>query len=109
MPDIDRSMGFGRQTQSEIYRAGARAREPKIPVRWPDLVWRAERAMSAEAWAYVHGWGGFASTAEADADAFGACRIVPRVLRDGSARGLGVTRVGRDRAHPLLAGAGGVL
>ena len=80
--DIDRSLGFGRQTQSAIFRAGASGREPRIPVRWPELIARAERAMSAEAWAYVHGSSGLESTAEANADAFDAWRIVPRVLRD---------------------------
>jgi isopentenyl diphosphate isomerase/L-lactate dehydrogenase-like FMN-dependent dehydrogenase len=107
--DIDRSVGFGRQTQSAIYRAGARGREPKIPVRWPELVSRAERAMSSEAWAYVHGSSGIESTAEVNADAFDAWRIVPRVLRDVSARDLGVSLFGHDYATPLLAAPVGVL
>ena len=102
-------MGFGRQTQSAIYRAGARGREPKIPVRWPELVARAERAMSSEAWAYVHGSSGIESTAEVNADAFDAWRIVPRVLRDVSARDLGVSLFGHDYATPLLAAPVGVL
>ncbi len=38
MPDAERSTGLGRQTQSAIYRAGASGREPRIPVRWPELV-----------------------------------------------------------------------
>ena len=109
MSDIDRSMGFGRQTQSAIYRAGARGREPKIPVRWPDLLARAERAMSAEAWAYVHGSSGIESTAETNADAFDAWRIVPRVLRDVSARDLGVSLFGHDYPTPLIAAPIGVL
>ncbi|MEO5919889.1 MAG: alpha-hydroxy-acid oxidizing protein [Pseudolysinimonas sp.] len=109
MPDIDRSMGFGRQTQSEIYRAGARGREPKIPVRWPELVARAERAMSSEAWAYVHGSSGLETTAEMNADAFDAWRIVPRVLRDVSDRDLGVTLFGHSYPTPLLAAPVGVL
>ena len=109
MPDTDRSMGFGRQTQSAIYRAGASGRGPKIPVRWPDLVARAERAMSAEAWAYVHGSSGLESTAEANADAFDAWRIVPRVLRDVSDRDLGVTLFGHSYPTPLLAAPVGVL
>ena len=102
-------MGFGRQTQSAIYRAGAQGREPKIPVRWPELVARAERAMSAEAWAYVHGSSGIESTAEVNADAFDAWRIVPRVLRDVSARDLGVKLLGHEYPTPLLAAPVGVL
>ena len=107
--DVDRSTGFGRQTQSAIYRAGARGREPRIPVRWPDLVARAERAMSSEAWAYVHGSSGMESTAEVNAEAFDAWRIVPRVLRDVSNRDLGVTFFGHSYATPLIAAPVGVL
>jgi lactate 2-monooxygenase len=109
MSDTDRSMGFGRQTQSAIYRAGASGRGPKIPVSWPDLVARAERAMSTEAWAYVHGSSGLESTAEANADAFDAWRIVPRVLRDVSDRELGVTLFGHSYPTPLIAAPVGVL
>ncbi|HEX7835252.1 MAG TPA: alpha-hydroxy-acid oxidizing protein [Pseudolysinimonas sp.] len=109
MSDVDRSTGFGRQTQSAIYRAGARGREPRIPVRWPDLVARAERAMSSEAWAYVHGSSGMESTAEVNAEAFDAWRIVPRVLRDVSNRDLGVTLFGHSYATPLIAAPVGVL
>ncbi len=109
MSDIERSSGFGRRTQSAIYRAGASGREPRIPVRWPELVARAERAMSPEAWAYVHGSSGLESTAEANADAFEGWRIVPRVLRDVSERDLGVSLFGRSYPTPLLAAPVGVL
>lgn len=109
MPESDRSTGFGRQTQSAIYRAGASGREPRIPVRWPELVARAERAMTPEAWAYVHGSSGLESTAEANADAFEAWRIVPRVLRDVHDRDLGVSLFGRSYPTPVLAAPVGVL
>ena len=102
-------MGFGRRAQSAIYRAGAGGRQPRIPIRWPELVARAERAMSPEAWAYVHGSSGIESTAEVNADAFDAWRIVPRVLRDVSSRELGVTLFGHDYPTPLLAAPVGVL
>jgi len=109
MSDIDRSVGVGRQVQSAIYRAGASGRRPRIPVRWPDLVAGAERAMSPDAWAYVHGSSGLESTADANARAFDAWRIVPRVLRDVSARDLGVTLLGNAYPTPLLAAPVGVL
>ena len=67
MPDTDRSMGFGRQTQSAIYRAGASGAGRRSRSAGPICVARAERAMSAEAWAYVHGSSGVESTAEANA------------------------------------------
>lgn len=65
--------------------------------------------MTAEAWAYVQGSSGSESTAEVNADAFDAWRIVPRVLRDVSTRDLGVTLFGREYSTPLLAAPVGVL
>jgi isopentenyl diphosphate isomerase/L-lactate dehydrogenase-like FMN-dependent dehydrogenase len=109
MTDLDRAMGPGRATQSAVYRAGVSGREPRIPVRWPDLVAKAERAMSPEAWAYVHGSAGLETTAEANADAFDAWRIVPRVLRDVTARDLSVELFGHRYPTPLLAAPVGVL
>ena len=101
--------GFGRRTQTAIFRAGASGVEPRVPTRWPDLVAAAERAMSTEAWAYVHGSSGSESTAQANADAFSQWRIVPRVLRDVSERDLGVTLFGHPYPTPLLASPVGVL
>jgi isopentenyl diphosphate isomerase/L-lactate dehydrogenase-like FMN-dependent dehydrogenase len=101
--------GFGRRTQTAIFRAGASGTEPRIPTRWPTLLAAAERAMSPEAWAYVHGSSGTESTAEANAEAFEQWRIVPRVLRDVSERDLGVTLFGHEYATPLLASPVGVL
>jgi isopentenyl diphosphate isomerase/L-lactate dehydrogenase-like FMN-dependent dehydrogenase len=101
--------GFGRRTQTAIFRAGASGAEPRIPSGWPALVARAQRAMTDEAWAYVNGSSGTESTAEANAEAFEQWRIVPRVLRDVSERDLGVTLFGHSYATPLLASPVGVL
>jgi len=101
--------GFGRRTQTSIFRAGASGAEPRIPTGWQALISRAERAMSAEAWAYVHGSSGTESTAEANAEAFEQWRIVPRVLRDVSERDLSVTLFGHHYPTPLLASPVGVL
>lgn len=109
MTDLDRAMGPGRAAQSAIYRAGVSGRLPRIPVAWNDLVARASRAMSPEAWAYVHGSAGVESTAEANADALDAWRIVPRVLRDVRDRDLSVELFGHRYPTPLLAAPVGVL
>jgi isopentenyl diphosphate isomerase/L-lactate dehydrogenase-like FMN-dependent dehydrogenase len=109
MTDLDRALGPGRATQSAVYRAGVSGREPRIPVRWDALVARAERAMSAEAWAYVHGSAGLETTAEANAGAFDDWRIVPRVLRDVTGRDLSVELFGHRYPTPLLAAPVGVL
>ena len=102
-------MGPGRATQSAIYRAGVSGREPRIPVRWPELLAKAERAMSPEAWAYVHGSAGLETTAEANANAFDDWHIVPRVLRDVTDRDLGIELFGHHYPTPLLAAPVGVL
>lgn len=69
----------------------------------------AQRAMSNEAWAYVHGSAGIESTAEANAEAFEQWRIVPRVLRDVAERDLGISLFGHRYPTPLLASPVGVL
>lgn len=109
MSDIDRSMGIGRQTQSSIFRAGARGATPKVPAAWNDLVARAERAMSSEAWGYVAGSAGLETTADANAEAFDQWRILPRVLRDVTDRDLGIELFGRRYPTPLIASPVGVL
>ena len=106
---VDRAAGIGRSTQSTIYRAGASGVRPAVPTRWPELVAAAERAMSADAWAYVAGSSGREGTADANAAAFDRRRILPRVLRDVSARDLGVELFGHRYAAPILAAPVGVL
>ena len=101
--------GFGRQSQTAIFRAGASGITPDIPTRWSSLVETAHRAMSLDAWAYVHGSSGIESTAEANARAFERWRIVPRMLRDVSERDLGVALFGHRYPTPLLASPVGVL
>ncbi len=101
--------GFSRITQTAIFRAGASGGRPRIPTRWPELVTAAERAMSADAWAYVHGSSGTESTSAVNASAFERWRIVPRVLRDVSERELGVSLFGHDYPTPLIASPVGVL
>jgi lactate 2-monooxygenase len=103
------SQGVGRAAQSTIYRDGVTGRVPRIPVRWPELVARAGRAMSAPAWAYVHGSAGLETTAAANAAALDAWRIVPRMLRDVTDRDLGVTLFGHRYPTPLLAAPVGAL
>ncbi len=99
----------GRARQSEVFRAGASGRRPAVPTSWPALVAAAERAMTPDAWAYVAGSAGRESTAEANYEAFESWRIVPRMLRDVSARDLSIELFGRRHPTPLLACPIGVL
>ena len=105
MPD----QGFGRRTQSDIFRRGASGAHGRVPTRWSELVAAAERAMSPDAWAYVAGSGGLESTAFANAEAFESWRIVPRMLRPIGDRDLGVELFGTRLPTPLLVAPVGVL
>lgn len=101
--------GFGRTTQSAIYGAGATGSAPLVPTNWNDLEGAAERALSAEAWAYVAGSSGNESTSRANRDAFERWRIVPRVLRTVESRDVSITLFGHKYPTPLLASPVGVL
>jgi isopentenyl diphosphate isomerase/L-lactate dehydrogenase-like FMN-dependent dehydrogenase len=65
--------------------------------------------MSPEAFAYVAGSAGRERTADANVDAFGRWRIVPRMLRDVSTRDLSIELFGRRYPSPVIAGPVGVL
>jgi lactate 2-monooxygenase len=106
---VDRAAGIGRTTQSTVYRGGASGTRPAAPTRWRDLVAAAERAMSADAWAYIAGSSGREGTADANAAAFDRRRILPRVLRDVSARDLSVELFGHRYPAPVIAAPVGVL
>ena len=65
--------------------------------------------MSAEAFAYVAGGAGSERTMAANREAFDRWRIVPRVLRDVSARDSSIALFGRTLPSPLLLAPIGVL
>ena len=65
--------------------------------------------MSRQAWAYVAGGAGAEGTIDANRAALDRWRIVPRVLRDVSARDTSVTLFGRAIPTPLLLAPLGVL
>ncbi len=101
--------GIGRAVQSTVYRAGAGGTRPAVPTSWDALVAAAERAMTADAWAYVAGSSGREGTADANHAAFERRRLVPRVLRDVSERDLSVELFGHRYPAPVLAAPVGVL
>jgi lactate 2-monooxygenase len=100
---------IGRDTQSAIYRGGAVGRMPIVPSDWDALERAARARMSPEAFAYVAGSAGRERTADANVEAFGRWRIVPRMLRDVSSRDLSVELFGRRYPAPIVAGPIGVL
>lgn len=100
---------MGRARQARIYQEGVSGRRPRVPVAWTRLEAAARRAMSRAAYAYVAGAAGLEDTMAANREGFGRWRIVPRVLRDVSARDPGVELFGRRLRAPLLLCPVGVL
>ncbi|MPQ97983.1 lactate 2-monooxygenase [Modestobacter sp. I12A-02628] len=101
--------GTGRQRQDQVYRAGAYGRLPAVPTSARRLQRAARRRLSARAYAYVAGGAGDEDTQRANRAAFDRWAVVPRVLRDVSARDTSVELFGRRLPAPLLLGPVGAL
>lgn len=95
--------------QSDVYLAGVSGLRPRVPVGADALERAAEEAMSPEAFAYVAGGAGAESTVRENRAAFERWRIVPRVLRDVSARDTSVELFGARIPAPVLLAPIGVL
>jgi isopentenyl diphosphate isomerase/L-lactate dehydrogenase-like FMN-dependent dehydrogenase len=100
---------IGRAVQARIYREGAFGRLPTVPVSPAALERAARRRMSRAAYAYVAGAAGQERTARANTDAFGRWSVVPRMMRDTTARDTSVELFGRRLPAPLLLAPIGVL
>ncbi len=101
--------GFGRETQSTIYRDGASGRRPAVPTGARALCDAAHAVMSPEAWAYVAGSSGSESSADANRAALDGWRILPRVLRNVAVRDLGIELFGHRYPSPVIAAPVGAL
>jgi lactate 2-monooxygenase len=88
--------------QIEIYLAGLSGQRPEYPIALAELEQAAREAMTAEAWGYVAGAAGTESTMQANRDAFGRWRIVPRILRNVAERALAVELFGARLNAPVL-------
>jgi lactate 2-monooxygenase len=100
---------YGRTRQTDVYLAGVRGRRPLVPFSFVKLEATARRRMPREAFAYVAGGAGLESTIDANRAAFERRRIVPRMLRDVSARDTSVSLLGRKLPSPFLLAPIGVL
>ena len=98
----DDHRGYGRATQSEVYRAGLSGTRPAVPVDLDALERAARKAVSSEAFAYLAGGAGAEATMAANRAAFTRWQIWPRVLRDVSSRDLSIELLGRRRATPFV-------
>jgi lactate 2-monooxygenase len=86
----------------EIYLRGLGGETPAVPVSIAELERAAIAAMEPRAANYVGAGAGSEDTIRANAEAFRAHRIVPRMLRDVSARELSTTILGTAMPAPLL-------
>lgn len=93
---------IGPERQREIFLQGVSGARPAAPTDARLLEARARAVMSAEAFAYVAGGAGLERTMAANRAAFDRWRIVPRMLRDVSARELGVELFGAKLPAPVL-------
>src|SRR3954451_20551164 len=102
-------MAIGILRQTSIYRAGVSGRRPRVPTDATKLEQRARKAMPSEAFAYISGGAGTGATMRANREGFDRWRIVPRMLRDVSARDGGIELFGRRLESPFLLSPVGVL
>jgi lactate 2-monooxygenase len=99
----------GRERQAEIFLGGAIGQRARVPFDSKQLEERAQSSMTAEAFAYVAGAAGAEQTLRANRRAFERIAIVPRMLRDVSARDTSVELFGRRLPAPVLLAPIGVL
>ena len=72
------------------------------PVCLADYERLAERALSAQAWAYFAGGSADETTLRWNRGAFDKHALVPRVLRGGAGGSTQTTLIGRNIAHPIV-------
>ncbi|GHH77890.1 alpha-hydroxy-acid oxidizing protein [Promicromonospora soli] len=100
---------IGRTVQSSIYSNGVYGRRPTVPTSPDALADAARRRMTRTAWSYVAGGAGAQRTVDANREAFGRYRTVPRQMVDVGERSLATTLLGRDLPAPVLFGPVGAL
>ena len=94
--------------QYEIYAGGLIEQTPALPVSAEELQQAARERLGADAYGYVAGGAGAELTMRANREAFARRRIVPRMLRDVSARDLSCSVLGTAMPAPLLLAPVGV-
>jgi lactate 2-monooxygenase len=95
--------------QRQIYLAGFSGRQPMVPVDFRKLELAAKSVMHPKAFAYVAGGAGNEETVLNNTSAFSKYKIVPRMLRNVSARDTSIELFGKKYATPFLLSPIGVL
>ncbi len=96
------SRAYGSERQLQVYLAGMQGQKPAIPVSYEELERQAKEKLSPEAYGYVAGGAGGEQTMRANREAFDHWQIVPRMLRDVSARTLATRVFDLDLPAPVL-------
>jgi lactate 2-monooxygenase len=95
--------------QKEIYINGFAGRTPGVPISFSALEEAARKKMSPQAYAYIAGGAGNESTLRANRQSLECYKIIPRMLRDVSARDISIELFGQKLSSPLLLAPIGVL
>ncbi|HEY4441865.1 MAG TPA: lactate 2-monooxygenase [Candidatus Elarobacter sp.] len=95
--------------QNDIYLRGLAGARPPFPMTFAGLEEHARAVMTPEAFAYVAGGAGDEHTMRANREAFSRYRIVPRMLREVTARDVAVEVLGKPMPLPILTAPIGVL
>jgi len=99
---------FGLERELEIYQLGLAGKKLSIPITLSLLEEKAKEVLDPRAYDYVAEGAGGQNTMRANIEAFYRWRIVPRMLRDVSARDLSVELLGAKLPAPVLLGPVGV-
>jgi lactate 2-monooxygenase len=98
----------GIERELEIYELGLAGQKISIPVPLDALEAKAKEVLEPRAYDYVAGGAGGELTMRANREAFYHWRIVPRMMRDVSARDMSVEVLGVKLPAPVILGPVGV-
>ncbi|TDZ93701.1 alpha-hydroxy-acid oxidizing protein [Mycobacteroides salmoniphilum] len=101
-------MSFG-DFQLQFYAAGALGKVSTLPFTFAELESRAEQTLGEGIFGYVRGGAGDEHTQDANATALRRYGLVPRMLRDRTARDMSTSFLGRELTSPLFICPVGVL
>lgn len=95
--------------QREIYLNGFAGKTQTAKISYEALESAAKARLSAKSFAYIAGGAGIESTMRSNRNAFEACKIIPRMLRNVENRDTSIQLLGHTFKTPLLISPIGVL
>lgn len=95
--------------QKKIYLSGFSGKLPLVNIDPVHLEEAAKAVLSPQAYAYIAGGAGVESTMRSNRNAFEACKIVPRMLRNVGERDTSIELFGKKLPAPFLLSPVGVL